>query len=52
MHRRFAIVDDGDSVTGDSANDNCNSAKNVNNDGDGVTDDDIDDNDCDGQQWR
>jgi hypothetical protein len=53
MHRHLAVVDDdGNSATGDSVNDNCDSAKNVNNDGDGATDDDIDDNDCDGQRWR
>ena len=46
MHRPLAIDnDDGDGVTGDSIDDNCNSATNVNNDGDGATDDDINDND-------
>ncbi len=52
MCRRLAVVDDdGDSATGDSIDDNCDSVTNVvNNDGDGATDDDIDDNDCDRQQ--
>jgi hypothetical protein len=47
MHRRLAIVDDGDGATGNSINNNCDSATNVKNNGDGATDDDIDDNDCD-----
>ena len=47
MHRRLAIVDNGDGATGDSINNNCDSATNVKNNGDGATDDDIDDNDCD-----
>jgi hypothetical protein len=49
MHRRLAIVyDDGDGVTGNSINDNCDSATNINNDGNDATDDDIDNNDCNG----
>ena len=53
MCRRLAIVDnDGDGATGNSINDNCDSASNVNNDGDGARDDNIDDNDCDGQRLR
>jgi len=53
MRRRLAVDDDdGDGATGDSIDDNCNSATNVNNDGDGATDDDINDNDCDGQWLR
>jgi len=53
MRRRLAVVDnDGDNATGDSINNNCDGALNVNNDGDGATDDDIDDNNCNGQQLR
>jgi hypothetical protein len=53
MRRRLAIVDnDGDGATGNSINDNCDSALNVNNDGDGARDDNIDDNDCDRQRLR
>ncbi len=49
MHRRLAIVHyDGDGATGDSINDNYNSATNVNNDGNGAADDDINDDNCDG----
>jgi hypothetical protein len=49
--RRLAVVhDDGDGATGDSIDDYCDSATNVNNDGDGVTDDEIDDDDCDRQR--
>ena len=58
MRRRLAVVDnDGDGATGDSIDDNCNSATNVNNDGDGtrmttstimiMTDNGYEDNDCD-----
>ena len=51
MRRRLADVDDdGDGATGDSIDDNCDSATNVNNDGNDAMDDDIDDNDCDGQR--
>ena len=53
MRRRLAVVDDvGDGATGNSIDNNCDSATNVNNDGDGTRDDGIDDNDCDGQQLR
>ena len=53
MRRRLAIVDnDGNGATGDSIDNNCDSAMNVNNDGNGTTDDDIDENDCDGQRLR
>ncbi len=53
MSRRLAVVnDDGEGTTGDSIDDNCDSALNVNNDGDGRTDDNIDKNDCDGQRCR
>ncbi len=53
MRRCLAVVDDDDDgATGDSIEDNCDSATNVNNDGDGATDDDIDNNNCDGQQLR
>jgi hypothetical protein len=57
MRRRLAIVDDdGDGMTGDSIDDNCDSATNVNtdnsfgdNDGDDATgNDDDDDDDVDG----
>jgi hypothetical protein len=51
VRKRLAIVnDDGNGATGDSINDNCDSASNVNNDGDGARDDNIDDNECDGQR--
>jgi hypothetical protein len=53
MRRRLAIVvDDGDGTTGNSINNNCDSATNINNDGDGTADDDINDNDCDGKWLR
>ncbi len=53
MRRRLAVVDDdGNGVTGNSINDNCDSVTNDNNDGDGATNDDIGDNDCDGQRLR
>jgi hypothetical protein len=46
MCRRLAIVDNnGDGATGDSIDNNCDSATNINNDGNGTTDDDINDND-------
>jgi hypothetical protein len=50
MRRRLAVVDDGDNATGDSIDDNCDSATNVKNNGNGATDDDIDENNCDGQR--
>ena len=50
MHRQLAIVNDGDGVTGNSIDDNCDSAMNVNNDGDGATDDAINNNNCNGQR--
>ena len=50
MRRHLAVDDDdGHGAMGDSIDDNCDSAMNINNDGDGATDDDIDDNDCVGQ---
>ena len=53
MRRCLAVVlDDGDSAAGNSIDNNCNSATNVNNDGNGVTDDDIDDNNCNGQRLQ
>ncbi len=53
VRRRLAVVnDDGNGATGDSINDNCDSATNVNNDTDGAKDDDIDDTNCDGQRLR
>ena len=50
MHRQLAIVNDGDGTTGNSIDDNCDSAMNVNNDGYGATDDNINNNNCDGQR--
>ena len=53
MRRRLAVVDEEiGGATGDSIDDNCDSAMSVKNDGDGATDDDINDNDCDGQQLQ
>jgi len=53
MRMRLAIVgNDGTGATGDSINDNCNSATIVNNDDNSATDDKIDDSDCDGQGHR
>ena len=38
MRRHLAVVDnDGDGTMGDSIDDNCDSATNINNDGDGAT---------------
>ena len=53
MRRRLAVVDDdGNGATGNSIDNNCDSATNINNDGDGTVDDDINDNDCDGKWLR